>query len=272
MKFTILGGDLRSAYLARRLLQDGHSVGTYGLELTELTEPCRCGSLREALEGTDCVVLPIPTAEGQLLRTPYGCTPIDLEELTRALPCHVPVFGAGRCGIDMVDLPTVESMAIANGELTAQCALRLILEQLPDRLMGKRVLILGAGRIGTLLGLKLRALGASVTVTARREDDKAWCAALGLNVGDTRTLGPLLPESDILINTVPAPVLGEDALALLPRHALLMELASMPGGFDPTAAERQGIRTVMGRGLPGKYAPKAAADIIAHTIYNVLEM
>lgn len=272
MKFTILGGDLRSVYLVRRLLRDGHRVGTYGLELAELPKDCCCGSLQEALADTDCVILPIPTAEGTLLRTPYGCAPIELEALSRTLPCHVPVFGGGRCGIDMIDLLTIESMAIGNAGLTAQCALRLIMEHSPAALTGSRVLILGAGRIGKLLGLKLQALGAAVTVTARRDDDKAWCAALGLMSGDTRDLAPLLPNSNIIINTVPALVLRSHDLDLLPQDALLMELASKPGGFDPAAAEARGIPVVMGRGLPGKYAPKGAADIIADTIYHVLEM
>lgn len=272
MRFTVLGGDLRSVYLVRRLLRDGHSVAAYGLELGSIPPMCRRATLREALQDTDCVVLPIPAAEGSLLRVPYACAPIPLDTVAAAVPCDVPVFGGGPCPIPMTDLLKGEAFAVANAALTAQCALGLILQHCPDDLMGSSVLILGGGRIGKLLGLRLRALGAAVTVTVRRDTDRAWCAALGLGTGDTRDLGALLPRSHTVINTVPAPVLGDEALSLLPHGALLMELASAPGGFDPTAAEARGIRVVMGRGLPGKFAPKGAADIIADTIYREMEM
>lgn len=272
MKFTILGGDLRSVYLVRRLLRDGHRVGTYGLELSDIPPLCRCGSLRESLRDTDCVVLPIPTADGTLLRAPYSCTPIPLDAVAEALPAGVHVFGGGHCGIPMRDLLRDEPLAVGNAALTAQCAVGLLLQHFPADIMGSRVLIIGAGRIGKLLGLRLRALGAEVTVTSRREDDKAWCAALGLKVGDTRDLAPLLPRCDIAVNTVPAPVLSDRDLDLLPQGVLLTELASKPGGFDPIAAEARGIHAVMGGGLPGKYAPKAAADLMAETIYRETEM
>ena len=61
-------------------------------------------------------------------------------------------------------------------------------------------------------------------------------------------------------------------LSLLPNHTLLLELASLPGGFDPAEAEGLGLHPVIGRGLPGKYTPAAAADIIAETIYKELNV
>lgn len=268
MKFTILGGDGRSVYLAHRLLGDRHPVLVYGLESEDIPAYCRCEHMEDALRGTDCVVLPIPTADGTLLRG----TDIPLETVAAALPAGVPVFGGGSCGLPIFDLLHHEPFVMGNAALTAQCAVGLLLQHFPAALMGSRVLILGSGRIGKLLGLRLRALGAEVTVTSRRKTDKARCAALGLGVGDSRDLAPLLPHCDAVINTAPAPLLDRDALGLLPQGVLLMELASLPGGFDPQAAEALGIHTVMGRGLPGRFAPKAAADLIADTIYQEMEM
>ena len=37
-------------------------------------------------------------------------------------------------------------------------------------------------------------------------------------------------------------------------------------------AETFGLRTVIGRGLPGKYTPASAADIIAETIYKEMNL
>ena len=58
MIFTLLGGDLRSVYLCRRLMKDGYTVQSYGLELSDLPQCCRSDSLTAALANTDCVVLP----------------------------------------------------------------------------------------------------------------------------------------------------------------------------------------------------------------------
>ena len=81
-----------------------------------------------------------------------------------------------------------------------------------------------------------------------------------------------MPQQDIVINTVPKQVLSGHDLSLLPQGTLLLELASLPGGFDPAHGEALGLHTVIGRGLPGKYTPAGAADIIAETIYEELEL
>jgi len=270
--FTLLGGDLRSVHLCRRLMKDGYTVQSYGLELSEVPQCCQRDSLTAALEQTDCVVLPIPTADGTLLRAPYSCAPISLEAVAAALPKGIPVFGGGKCALPMTDLTAIGSMAVGNAALTAQCALLLILQNTHRSLMGQSILITGAGRIGTLLGLQLKALGAEVTLSSRDPVRRAWCAAMGMTALHTHALAHVLPATDMVINTVPAPVLDENALSLLPRNTLLLELASLPGGFDPTAAEAMGLRPIMGRGLPGKFTPAGAADLIAETIYKELKL
>ena len=271
MIFTLLGGDLRSVHLCRRLMQDGYTVQSYGLELSELPQCCRSDSLTAALANTDCVVLPIPTADGNLLKAPYCCAPIPLDSVAQALPKGVPVFGS-KCTLPVTDLTAIETMAVGNAALTAQGALLLILQNTNRSLMGQSVLILGAGRIGTLLGLQLKALGAAVTVTSRDPIRRAWCAAMGMDTSHTHEIDSILPNQDMVINTIPATVLDTRALSLLPKHTLLLELASLPGGFDPIQAEALGLRTVMGRGLPGKYTPAGAADIIAETIYKEMNL
>ena len=43
----------------------------------------------------------------------------------------------------------------------------------------------------------------------------------------------------------------------------LLELASLPGGFDADAAARFGLHVIDGQGIPGKYAPRTAGELIA---------
>ena len=48
------------------------------------------------------------------------------------------------------------------------------MEQLPITIHGARVLVVGFGRVGRALAQRLAALGAKVTVAARRYESLAW--------------------------------------------------------------------------------------------------
>ena len=74
MIFALCGGDGRQARLAGLLLADGHSVRTWALERAELPEPARrCRSAAEALDGADCLLLPMPvSAKSGLLNAPLS--------------------------------------------------------------------------------------------------------------------------------------------------------------------------------------------------------
>ena len=75
----------------------------------------------------------------------------------------------------------------------------------------------------------------------------------------------------LIFNTIPAPVFGKKALAALPKEAVLLDLASAPGGVDFTAAKRLGIDARLLPGLPGKYSPAAAGAIAAKAVLFSLE-
>ncbi|MCR5664882.1 MAG: dipicolinic acid synthetase subunit A, partial [Oscillospiraceae bacterium] len=75
-------------------------------------------------------------------------------------------------------------------------------------------------------------------------------------------LGEALTDCDYLVNTVPARVLDEGQLCCLPEEALLLELASAPGGFDRALAENLGLRCIAAPGLPGTAAPRSAAELM----------
>ena len=73
-----------------------------------------------------------------------------------------------------------------------------------------------------------------------------------------------------MINTVPARVLSDALLCCLPGDALLLELASPPGGFDPQLAQNIGLRALAAPGLPGRSAPASAAALIRQTAAQIL--
>ena len=136
-------------------------------------------------------------------------------------------------------------------------------------LLGMDCLVLGFGRIGKLLSLRLSGLGAQVTATARTPEDLAWIRACGWKCLRTEDLDGQLAPFGVVFNTVPAPVLGESLLQQLPQHCLCVDLASRQG-IDLAAAERLGLPGVWARSLPGRLKPKAAAEILRDAIHNIL--
>ena len=75
----------------------------------------------------------------------------------------------------------------------------------------------------------------------------------------------------MIFNTVPALIFPRRVLAQLEPGCVLIDLASKPGGVDFSAAKELGIHAVQALSLPGKTAPRAAAEIIKNTIYNMME-
>ena len=89
------------------------------------------------------------------------------------------------------------------------------------------------------------------------------------------TLELSIPEGeldgfDFVVNTVPARVLTDAMLCCLSEGALLLELASPPGGFDRTLAENIGVKVLAAPGLPGKSAPYSAAALIRDAVYQII--
>ena len=70
---------------------------------------------------------------------------------------------------------------------------------------------------------------------------------------------------------MPAPVLNAAQLMQIRQDALLIDLASAPGGVDFGAAEARGIHAIHALALPGKTAPETAGEIVAQSVRELLE-
>ncbi len=279
MKFAVIGGDKRQNCLAELLQRDGHWVKTAGIG-GKPEIPIK-EQLAGALEDAAYVVLPLPaSAGGERLNTPQETETVSLRELVRQLRPEQRIL-AGRVddtlrklvtegGFRMADYFTREELTVRNAAITAEGAVEVLLEKLPVTLQGTRVLIIGFGRIGKLLAMKLQGLGAEVTVTARRWEDMAWAQALGLRCMDTRELTGRLWGFRAVVNTVPAQVLDKERLRELDMGSLCVELASEPGGFDQEAARGLGLNTVKALGLPGKTASESAGEAIRDAVYHII--
>ena len=177
---------------------------------------------------------------------------------------------AAERGLTVRDYFAREELAVANAVPTAEGAIQIAMEQLPITIHGARVLVVGFGRVSRALTQRLAALGAKVTVAARRYESLAWAQASGYGTEQTGQLAGWLCGYDLVVNTVPALVLGEAELADLKPDCLVLDLASKPGGVDLEAARRLGRTVIWALSLPGKVAPVTAGAAIKNTIYHML--
>ena len=158
-----------------------------------------------------------------------------------------------------------EEYQIAIARLTAEGAIALLRPE--TGLSGAHILLLGYGRIARLLARELQKAGALVTAAARSGEQRAWAEAEGIEALPLDALSGALDRFDVIIGTIPAPVLTEPLLALVRKDALLLELASAPGGIDAAAAHERGLRYIRAPGLPAKSAPERAAVILRDAVY-----
>ena len=275
----VTGGDPRQAALSRLLADDGHSVHTYALEQGEgvVCEPSMDGA-----ERADCVVLPLPALNPDGgLNTPLSPCPHPLDEVLDALrPGQLVCAGmigegletrAAKRGLVLRDYFAREELAVLNAIPTAEGAIQIAMEELPITLHDARVLVIGFGRLGRALAPRLRGLGARVWVSARRYEQRAAAEAMGLESEGLERLSDWLCSYDLVFNTAPAAVLGVEELAALKENALVIDLASRPGGVDLEAAAALGVRVIWALSLPGKVAPVTSGRYLKETIYHIME-
>ena len=72
-------------------------------------------------------------------------------------------------------------------------------------------------------------------------------------------------------DTHTAMLLGAAQLRCLPRGALILDLASRPGGTDFAAARELGLRAEHALSLPARCAPETAGALVAHTVEVILQ-
>jgi len=280
--FAVIGGDLRQAKLAEMLSDDGHFVLTFALEKSEMPSSVRqVPYIRDALCPADCIILPLPvTGKAGYLNTPLSAEVCPLDEIF-CLMRRDQLICAGRVcddsretaekyGLCIVDYFAREELAVLNAVCTAEGAIAIAMDNTAITLCEAKILVIGFGRIGKVLSHRLHGLGAEVYVSARSHADRAWIKAYGCKPMNTLSLGGKLKDFDVIINTVPAPVLDENLLMEVGRGCLLMDLASKPGGIDFSAAARLGLHAIWALSLPGEAAPITSGAIIRDTIYNIL--
>ena len=252
-RFAVIGSDARQLAAGRALARAGYAVEG-----------------PEEIALADYILLPLPL---DAARTPLA------ELLRAARPGALALGGmlseeakaiAAEAGVELVDYFAREELAIRNAIPTAEGCIGVLLAQRKRTLWGSAVLLLGFGPVGQAVGTRLAALGAPVTVAARRPAQRAQAESLGMQGAELDRLDRLAPAFDTVVNTIPAQVLTAPVLARLRPGSLIVDLASRPGGTDFDAAARCGHKAIHALSLPAACAPETAGEIVARTVCEML--
>ena len=284
-KIAVIGGDERLVYCAAAIGEKGFEAAIYGQTggaLPDKNAPVtRAATLTDALGKAKYALLGIPALPDGININTSGENRIPGDTLLSHMKADTVLIGgkipelfrarAEKRGIKTVDYAENERLAVLNAVPTAEGAVAVAVNAMKKTLWKSRVLILGYGRVGSALAGRLCALGADVTVAARRPEQRALAECSGCQSADIYSLSPLAGGYDVIFNTVPALVLGEEELSRIRADAAVIDLASLPGGIDSAAAEKYGIGVIRALSLPGRTAPETAGRIIAAAVLDMIE-
>ena len=280
---TVVGGDLRIVKLIEMLINDGYKVYTYALENSEellsFDSVEMCPTLEEAVSYSKVIVGPVPlSSDRKRLSAPFGRNYVELPDFVKALKGKYLIAGnigikdeLDEKGIQFTDLLKREEFSVLNTIATAEGTIQIAMEETQRTVHGSNVLVMGFGRIGKVLAKMLDGIGAKVYCEARKNEDISWIKAYGYNPIHLNDLNENLGKFDIIINTIPFQILDSERLDLIKKEAVIVDLASNPGGVDRRAAREKGLKVIWALSLPAKVAPLTSAEFIKETLYHVLK-
>lgn len=264
----LLISDMRQVYLAEILTKRGNHVRCLDIR-NQSTIKEQLVKLKVFLNEADVLILPIPVSKG-----------IDKEDLNEILNKNVKnnTVVMGGCflpeqqkileerGIRYLDFMEDEVVTEENAVATAEGAIAELVHNCPYNIEGSKIIVTGYGSCGKAIAKKLGALGARVTVLARRSEARKQAKqdgfyAVDFAFGPEEAMGAVM-----LVNTVPAPVVTRLMIRELPRDAYILDIASNPGGCDFACAKESGISADLVLGIPGRFSPKASAYILARAM------
>jgi dipicolinate synthase subunit A len=284
IQVALIGGDARQLEVIRKFSELDASVQLIGFDnLKYAFNGITKSTLNvEILRGMDAIILPpVGTDDKGYVESIFSTNELILtEEHIAALPKYAKVYtGMAKdylkdiCsvqGIELIELFSRDDVAIFNSIPTAEGALMMAIQNTDFTIHGSQCMVLGLGRIGMTLARTLQALGAHIKMGVLKPEQFARAWEMGFEPFYTTELSHQVTNIDLLFNTIPSMIVTAQIIANIPNRALIIDLASKPGGTDFRFAEKRGIKAMLAPGLPGIVAPRTAGLIIAKTLSELL--
>lgn len=284
LHIAVIGGDARQLEVIRKLIELDAKLSLIGFDQLDHGFT---GASKDQIESVDfstidAIILPVAgtNLEGQV-DTIFSNEKIILtEEILKVTPKHCTIYsGITNSYLDkivthtnrkLVQLFERDDVAIYNAIPTVEGTIMMVIQHTDITIHNSKVAVLGFGRVGVTVARTFSALGAHVSVGARRSEHIARIFELGLKPFHLNDLDKNVSEIDVCINTIPHPIVSANVISKMPAHTLIIDLASKPGGTDFRYAEKRGIKALLAPGLPGIVAPKTAGQIVAQVLCQLL--
>lgn len=270
--FVIIGGDKRQKYLKDYLAGKGYDVSSYGLfDWDDDTD-----KLKGMIGEESVIILPLPaTRNDKTIVMPFSKREISIDRLMSLLGKGNIVVGGIIKGellsrLRETEIPFVDyydnDFIDKNAILTAFGTLKILLEHIDFALPLGKYAITGYGRVSRETASLLTSLSCDVTVFARNSSQRDDAMIKGCKALPLTSLVTESHNFDIIINTIPCNIIDEETIQNMNKNCKIIELASAPYGLDFDTARKHSIDVVKAFGLPGKYTPKTAGEIIGKRI------
>lgn len=282
---VIFGGDARQLEIIRKLLLYHAKLSLLGFDRLDDSYVNATKTTVEEMNWSDvdAIILPVhgTQLDGKVDSIFSDQDSKFLVDHLKQTPKHCLVFsGISNEYLDacvkeanrtLVKLMDRDDIAIYNSIPTAEGTIMMAIQHMDITIHRSNVTVIGLGRVGMTVARAFAALGAKVSVIARRDDHLARITEMGLDAYSFDEMDRALKHVDLCINTVPSLVVTEEVLSEMPIHALIIDLASKPGGVDFDYAEKRGIKAMLAPSLPGIVAPKTAGQILADTLASLIK-
>ncbi|WP_151735078.1 dipicolinate synthase subunit DpsA [Paenibacillus tengchongensis] len=280
IRIVFLGGDARQIEVIRKCVEMDATVSAAGFEKWDSPSPgVNLEPFSEALlAGADVLVLPTVGCdqEGNISALFAGERLKLEEEHVAALPPNCTVYTGiaksylrnlcAKYSLKLVELLDRDDVAILNSIPTAEGALVMAIQNTDFTIHGATSMVLGMGRTGFTMARALQGLGSSVKVGVRKQEHYARAEEMRWRPFMTGELLQQVGDVDLIFNTIPSMIITAQVLSRIPRHCVIIDLASAPGGVDFRYAEKRGIKAMLAPGLPGIVAPKSAGIIMGNAL------
>ncbi|PDO10588.1 MAG: dipicolinic acid synthetase subunit A [Candidatus Reconcilbacillus cellulovorans] len=284
VKIVMVGGDARQTEVIRRFAELDAMLVLIGFDHLQVPYggAMKCAMEPGAFADANAVVLPVVgTDERGVVDSVFSSQELILkrEHLERLAEGAKVYTGIARpylkslcasCGVPVEELLERDDVAIYNSVPTAEGAIMLAIQHTDTTIHGSVSMVVGFGRTGMTLARMLKGLGAVVKVGVRCSEQFARAWECGYVPFDTNELALHVRDVDLLFNTVPTMIITAHVIAELSPRAVIIDLASRPGGTDFRFAEKRGIKAILAPSLPGLVAPKTAGRILADALVRSL--
>ncbi len=271
-KIAVLGGALREKVVAARLQEEGFPVSVCAVEgMNDIAEATVCDCVKDA----NVLILPVASNDesGKIFAPATAESLYFGEEEMRLLAEDAVIYcgvaslmlktAAKRLNHKLIEVMDLDEVAVPNGALTAEGTLYLAMARFPVSVSELNVAVFGYGRVGKATAQLFRALKAKVVVFSRNKKEIAEGRGRHIDMRFYNGVPAVLAKADLVINTVPAIIVNEQMMRHMSKDVLLIDLAAAPGGVDTKAANEKGLEVLNAPGIPGKYAPISAGQILA---------